>query len=132
MTSPQRMLIVRYGSGKLVQSYDMPAGATSWKQNRYVLHRSDCLSFTFRMLKGGKVLFPQMSDMTECFDDIMNEFIETKETGMMQELKYDHAPNKADDYLHALTFALVSAYSAVGDKMLIGPSSSAHDLTSTN
>lgn len=132
MTSPKRMLIVRYGAGKLVQYFDMPAGATSWKQNRYVLHRSDCLSFTFRMLKAGKVLFPQLSDMQECFEDILAETIEARDTGLVQELKYDHAENRPDDYLHALTFALVSAYSALGDKMLIGPSSTAVELTTTD
>jgi hypothetical protein len=128
LTSPTRTLIVRYGNGKLIQSYDMPHGAVNWKQNRYVLHRSDCLSFTFRMLKGKKVIFPKWMDMEKCMEDILAEFIEVKEGHLVQELLYSHAPNRPDDFLHALTFALVSAYSAIGDPMLKGPSTSASTI----
>lgn len=131
LTSPTRTLIARYGNGKLIQSFDMPQGAINWKQNRYILHRSDCLSFTFRMLKGKKVIFPSWMDMDKCMEDILAEFIEVKEGGtktkiggLTQELMYSHAPNRPDDFLHALTFALVTAYSAIGDPMLKGPSSS--------
>lgn len=134
-TDPTRMLIVRYSNGKLVQYYDMPKGGPDWKSNRYVLHRSDCLSFTFRMLKGGKIRFPQWSEMEKCMEDILAEFIEVKEGGtrtkvggLTQELMYSHAPNRPDDFLHALTFAIVAAYSSIGDPMLKGPSSSSTDI----
>lgn len=129
MTSPQRSLIVRYGNGKLVQTYDMPKGAPNWKANRYILHRSDCLSFTFRMLQGGKILFPKWSEMERAMEDILAEFIEVKDGALNQELLYSHAPHKADDFLHALTFALVAAYSSIGDPSLVGPSSTAHELS---
>lgn len=139
MTSPMRILITRYGNGKLVQSYDMPKGAPDWRANRYILHRSDCLSFTFRMLKGGKVLFPQYSEMEKAMEDILAEFIEVKDSvgkgragAMNPELMYSHAPHKPDDFLHALTFALVAAYSAIGDPGLVGPSSSAQELTKSD
>jgi hypothetical protein len=131
LTSPRRMLIVRYTNGKLVQAYDYPKGAHDWSQNRYLLHRSDCLSFTFRMLKSGKILFPEYTEgsmVSKCMDDILSEFIEVKEGGLVQELMYSHAPNKPDDFLHALTFALVSAYSSIGDPILNGPSSTASDV----
>lgn len=130
ITSPQRALLVRYGNGKLVQSYDMPKGAPNWKANRYVLHRSDCLSFTFRMLQGGKILFPQWSEMDKAMEDILAEFIEVKDKpgALNAELMYSHAPHKPDDFLHALTFAIVAAYSAIGDPSLTGPSSSAREL----
>jgi hypothetical protein len=124
LTNPSRILIVRYGNGKLVQSYDLPKGAPDWKSARWVLHRSDCLSFTFRMLKGGKILFPAYSEMEKCMDDILSEFIEVKEGALVKELMYSHSPTKADDYLHALTFALITAYTAIGDPQLKGPSSS--------
>lgn len=132
LTEPMRMLIVRYGAGKLVQNYEMPKGANDWRLNRYVLHRSDTLSFTFRMLKGGKVKFPQWADMETCFEDILNEFIEVHEGRLVQELVYSHAPNRADDFLHALNFALVTAYSAIGDPILRGNSSSALTLTDSD
>lgn len=129
-TSPTRSLLVRYGNGKLVTSYDMPKGAPNWKANRYVLHRSDCLSFTFRMLQGGKILFPQWSEMERAMEDILAEFIEAKDGALNQELIYSHSPTKPDDFLHALTFAVVAAYEAIGDPALKGPSSSAHELSS--
>jgi hypothetical protein len=131
LTHPSRMLIVRYGNGKLVQAMDYPKGAPDWKTNRFVLHRSDCLSFTFRMLKGKKVLFPKYSEIEQCMEDILAEFIEVKDgtkgdgKGVMNHtLSYSHSPSRADDFLHALTFALVTAYVAVGDPQLKGPSSS--------
>lgn len=124
LTDPSRMLIVRYGSGKLVQEYQLPKGAPDWKSARFVLHRSDCLSFTFRMLKEGKILFPDYGEMEQAFNDILNEFIETKLGALNKELVYSHAPTAPDDFLHALTFALVTAYTAIGDPQLRGPSSS--------
>ncbi len=132
LVTPQRILIARYGHGKVVQYYDMPRGAQSWKENRYVLHRSDCLSFTFRMLKGGKILFPDYGEMKTALGDILNEFIEVKENALVQELMYRHDPTKPDDFLHALTYAVVAAYTAVGDPLLAGPSSSALELTNTD
>lgn len=128
LTDPMRILIARYGNGKLVQAYDMPHNAPDWKSNRYVLHRSDCISFTFRMLKQKKILFPQWEDVQEGMADILSEFIEVKDIGMNQQLMYSHAPTRPDDFLHALTFALVPAYTAIDDPMLVGPSSAA-DLT---
>lgn len=120
-TAQDRILMVRYTNGKLVQAYDMPTGAPDWKSNRYLLHRSDCLSFTIRMLKAGKVLFPAKEDVNQCFEDILSEFIETKESNLVAELIYSHPPLKPDDFLHALTFALVAAYTSMGDPMLVGP-----------
>lgn len=131
LTSPTRILIARYGNGKLVQSYDMPKGAPDWKANRYVLHRSDCLSFTFRLLKGGKILFPHWPEMEKAMEDVLAEFIEVKDKpGVLNhEISYSHAPHRADDFLHALTFAVVTAYSAIGDPSLTGTSSTASELT---
>ena len=132
LTSPTRILMARYGNGKLVQSYDMPKGAPNWKANRYVLHRSDCLSFTFRLLKGGKILFPEWPEMATAMEDILAEFIESKEGALNTELVYSHAPHKPDDFLHALTFAVVAGYSSIGDPCLVGPSSTAHELLSND
>jgi hypothetical protein len=129
LTSPTRILIARYGNGKLVQHYDMPKGAPDWKSNRYVLHRSDCLSFTFRLLKAGKILFPAWEEMDKAMEDILAEFIEVKDGTLNQEIIYSHPPHRADDFLHALTFAVVTAYSAIGDPQLVGPSSTAPELS---
>lgn len=129
MTSPQRCMLARYGDGKLIQAYDMPHGAVSPKENRYLLHKSDCISFTFRLLKGGKILFPDWMEMKEAMQDILNEFIEVEENALVQKLRYRHDPLKPDDFLHALTFAVVAAYTSINDPLLTGPSSSAIELT---
>ena len=128
-TSPNRILMVRYADGKLIHDYEIPSGSVGWQQNRFVLHRSDCISFTIRMLKGGKILLPDYPEMREAIQDILNEFIEVKDTGLIQKLNYRHDPTKPDDFLHALTYAVVSAYIAMNDPMLAGPSSSANELT---
>lgn len=131
-TAANRMLIARYGNGKLVQTFDMPKGATNWRENRYILHRSDCFSFVFRLLKEGKILFPAWEQMERQMHDILNEFIEAKDGNLGVELIYSHPPQKPDDFLHALLYAVVCAYSAVGDRNLIGPSSTAHYASFAN
>ena len=133
-TSPMRCLLARYGDGKLIQSYDMPHGAHNPKENRYVLHKSDCLGFTFRMLKGGKILFPEWLEMKVGMQDILNEFIEVddgtkKQTALVHRIRYRHDPLKPDDFLHALTFAIVAAFTAINDPLLNGASSSYSELT---
>jgi hypothetical protein len=110
----------------------MPNGAQHPKENRYLLHKSDCISFIFRMLKGGKILFPDWLDMKEPMQDILNEFIEVEENTLTQKLRYRHDPLKPDDFLHALTFAVVAAFTAVNDPLLQGPSSDASILSPTD
>lgn len=128
-TGPMRCMLARYADGKLIQQYEMPNGAGDPKQNRFVLHKSDCFGFVFRMLKGGKILFPDYSEMKVAMQDILNEFIEVDDKDLRQVYRYRHDPLKPDDFLHALTYAVVSAYVAVNDPMLTGPSSSAYELT---
>lgn len=128
-TSPKRTTLVRYENGKLIQRYFIPPGAKDWRQNRYCLHRSDTLSFVFRMLKAGKILFPDWGESKEVLKDILNEFIEVKDNGLVQELAYRHAPSQPDDFLHALNFATITAYSSIGDKILHGPSTTAMEIS---
>ena len=136
MTSPQRSFLVRYGNGKLVQYYDMPSGAQDWKANRYVLHRSDCMSLIFRLLKSGKILFPDYSEMKQPMKDILAEFIEVKTdkkgTTLNNELMYGHKPTVPDDFLHALLFAVVGAYIASNDPFMHGPSTSGFESDGIN
>lgn len=129
LTHPSRILIARYGEGKLVTDWQMPKMAPDWKSGRFVMHRSDCLSFTFRMLKGGKILFPQWSEMERCMEDILSEFIEVQQGPLVRKIMYGHSPTNPDDFLHALTFALVHAYHSVGDPQLKGPSTNSDATT---
>jgi hypothetical protein len=123
LTSPQRSQMAAYRRSKVIQYFD--AGAYDWRQNRWVLHRSDVISLVIRQLKTGKIVFPQWNDVSEYMQDILNVFIEVRDGLFGQELIYDHHPKQPDDALHSLVFAVCAAYMAVGDAGLIGPSSSA-------
>lgn len=123
LTSPARSQLVRYEHGKVIQRFDMPNNAWDWRQNRWILHRSDTLSFTIKLLREGKIVFPQWDDMSEMMQDILNVFIEVKDGLYRQELFYRHAPNQPDDFLHALNWAVCQAYVMAGDSVLNGPSS---------
>jgi hypothetical protein len=107
----------------MIQHFE--AGTYDWRQNRWVLHRSDVISLVIRQLKAGKILFPQWSDMSDYMQDILNVFIEVRDGLYGQELFYDHHPKQPDDAMHSLVFAICAAYMAIGDAGLIGPSSSA-------
>ena len=100
-------------------------GAYDWRQNRWVLHRSDVISLVIRQLKAGKILFPQWGDVAEYMQDLLNVFIEVRDGMYGQELIYDHHPKQPDDAMHSLVFSMCGAYMAIGDAGLIGPSSTA-------
>lgn len=123
LTSPQRSQMAAYRRTKMIQHFE--PGVYDWRQNRWVLHRSDVISLVIRQIKAGKILFPQWEDVSEYMQDILNIFIEVRDGLYGQELIYDHHPKQPDDAMHSLVFAVCAAYQAVGDAGLIGPSSSA-------
>jgi hypothetical protein len=123
LTSPQRGQLAAYRRTKTIQHFE--PGEYDWRQNRWVLHRSDVISLVIRQLKAGKILFPQWSEMQEYMQDILNVFIEVKDGLYGQELIYDHHPKQPDDALHSLVFSVCAAYQAMGDTSLLGPSSTA-------
>jgi hypothetical protein len=123
LTSPQRSQLAAYRRTKMIQHFE--PGVYDWRQNRWVLHRSDVISLVMRQLKAGNILFPQWTDVNEYMQDILNIFIEVKDGLFGQELIYDHHPKQPDDAMHSLVFAACAAYMAVGDAGLLGPSSTA-------
>ena len=125
LTSPTRTQLVRYeASTKFIQKYDTPNGAIDWRQSRWVLHRSDTMTFTFNLLKEGRILFPQWEDCSEEMMDILNIYIDVREgVHGRQDLFYMHKPSKPDDFFHALNWAVCQAFVAAGDPVLNGPSS---------
>lgn len=125
MTSWQRTQLVRYEDTMLVQQYRVPPQAVHPSQNRWCLHRSDTMSFTFELLKKDKILFPQWEQAYECLSDILNVFIEVKEGVLRQELVYRHPAKKPDDFFHALNFAACQAHMLANNSLLNGPSSNA-------
>ena len=125
MTSWQKTQLVRYEDGLLIQQYKTPANSMHPSQNRWCLHRSDTMTFTFDMLKKEKVLFCNWEQISECLGDILNVFIEVKEGVLRQELVYRHPATKPDDFFHALNFALCQAHLLAGNPMLSAPSSTA-------
>ena len=123
LTNNNGSQLAAYRRTKMIQHFE--AGTYDWRQNRWVLHRSDVISLVIRQLKAGKILFPQWSDMSDYMQDILNVFIEVRDGLYGQELFYDHHPKQPDDAMHSLVFAICAAYMAIGDAGLIGPSSSA-------
>jgi hypothetical protein len=125
LTSTSRSQLATYRRTKTIQHFE--PGVYDWRQNRWVLHRSDVISLVIRQLRAGKILFPQWSDVSEYMQDLLNIFIEVRDGLYGQELIYDHHPKQPDDAMHSLVFALCAAYLATGDAGLVGPSSSARE-----
>lgn len=123
LTSNRGSQLATYRRTKMIQHFE--AGAYDWRQNRWVLHRSDVISLVIRQLKAGKILFPQWNDVAEYMQDILNIFIEVRDGMYGQELFYDHHPKQPDDAMHSLVFSVCGAYMTIGDAGLIGPSSTA-------
>lgn len=123
---PKRGQLVRYENGKKVQRFDAPRG-TDWRAWRWVLHRSDTLTFTLKSIKDGRILFPAWEDCSEGLRDILNVFIEVKELALRQEIYYRHKPDEPDDALHAINWALCLALSSVNHPILSGQSSTSDD-----
>jgi hypothetical protein len=126
LTSPTRSQLAAYRRSKVIQYFDQ--GQYDWRQNRWVLHRSDVISLVIRQLKAGKILFPAWEDVSEYMQDLMNVYIEVRDGMYGQEMFYGHKDSQPDDAMHSLVYAMCSAYMAIGDVSLIGPSTSAREL----
>jgi hypothetical protein len=123
LTSPSRSQLATYRRSKVIQHFE--PGQYDWRQNRWVLHRSDVISLVIRQIKAGKILFPQWDDVAEYMQDLMNIFVEVRDGMFGQELIYDHHPKQPDDAMHSLLFSVCAAYLAAGDACLLGPSTTA-------
>jgi hypothetical protein len=121
---PTQCQLVRYEHGKTIERYDWTPGS-DWRTARWCLHRSDVLSWVFRMIKQKKIVFPQWADTSIFLQDLLNVHIELKEGQYRQEMFYRHEPDFPDDFLHAIAFASATAFCAMGSSMLSGASSSA-------
>jgi hypothetical protein len=121
LTDTSRSQLAAYRRTKMIQHFE--PGTYDWRQNRWVLHRSDVISLVIRQLKAGKILFPQWEDVSEYMQDILNVYIEVKDGLYGQELIYDHHPKQPDDAIHSLVFAVCAGYMVIGDAGLVGPSS---------
>jgi hypothetical protein len=123
-TSLDKTQLVRYTADKFIQHYDKYANAIDVTQNRWCLHRSDTLTFTYNLLNDSKILFPRWEESSECLSDILNVYIELREGTLRREILYRHSPDKPDDFMHALNFAVVQAHTACGNPLLFRSSSS--------
>lgn len=126
LTSPSRSQLAAYRRAKVIQYYD--EGDYDWRQNRWILHRSDVISLIIRQIKAGKIHFPAWEDISDYMQDLLNIYIEVKDGLYGQEMFYTHNDNQPDDAMHSLVYAACSAYMAVGDVGLLGASSSAREL----
>ena len=125
LTSPKRSQLAAYRRSKVIQYQDL--GDYDWRQNRWVLHRSDVISLIIRQIKAGRILFPDWKDVSDYMQDILNIYVEVKDGLYGQEMFYGHKDEQPDDALHSLVFAACAAYQAAGDVCLQGASSTARD-----
>jgi hypothetical protein len=123
LTGDNRSQLAAYRRTKMIQHFE--PGVYDWRQNRWVLHRSDVISLIIRKIKEGKILFPCWEDVSEYMQDLLNVYMEVRDGLYGQELIYDHHPKQPDDAMHSLVYAVCSAYMLIGDISLTGPSSSA-------
>lgn len=123
-TSLDKTQLVRYTADKYIQHYEQLKNAMDVTQNRWCLHRSDTLTFTYNLLNDGKILFPRWEESGDCLKDILNIYVELREGTLRREILYRHSPNNPDDFMHALNFAVVQAHVASGNPLLFRSSSS--------
>jgi hypothetical protein len=125
LTSPTRSQLATYRRSKVIQHYD--EGQYDWRQNRWVLHRTDVISLVIRQLKAGKILFPNWEEVSDYMQDILNVYVEVRDGMFGQDMFYGHKDSQPDDAIHSLLFAVCAAYMAVGDISLQGASSSSRE-----
>jgi hypothetical protein len=125
LTSPTRSQLATYRRSKVIQHYD--EGQYDWRQNRWVLHRTDVISLIIRQLKAGKILFPNWEEVSDYMQDILNVYVEVRDGMFGQDMFYGHKDSQPDDAIHSLLFAVCAAYMAVGDISLQGASSSSRE-----
>jgi hypothetical protein len=126
LTSPTRSQLATYRRSKVIQYYDQ--GEYDWRQNRWVLHRTDVIALVIRQLKAGKILFPRWEQVSDYMQDILNVYVDVRDGMNGQEMFYNHKDGQPDDAMHSLLFAVCAAYMAVGDISLQGASSSVKEL----
>lgn len=118
LTSWDKTQLVRYDAGKLMQHYDVPTDSVHRAQNRWCLHRSDTMTFVYDLLKKGQILFPRWEDSSEALNDILNVYVEVRQSAVRRELFYRHPATRPDDFFHALNFAACQAHLLGGDPLL--------------
>lgn len=119
--------LAQYANIPMIQNYKVSSSGR-WQDARIQLHKSDCFSLVFRLLKHKKILFPRYEEVQEGFNDILNEFIETSNVGLNQRLIYTHPDTAPDDYLHSLCYVVMQLLISTDDPRVQGPSTSNTDM----
>ena len=122
-TNAKRGQLIQYARIATKHNYKASPD-NAWQNSRMQLHKSDCMSLIFRLLKHKQILFPQYEEMKEGIQDILNEYIESSEVGLVQQLIYSHKPDAPDDWLHGLVYCVTQLLIASRDKRIQGFSSS--------
>ncbi|MEM0369715.1 MAG: phage terminase large subunit family protein [Pyrobaculum sp.] len=74
---------------------------------KFIVSRTDSITNLFLRIKERKVEFPKASTWQAYMEDFLNVFVDYNErTGR---IFYNKEPNKSDDFVHALNFALIAA-----------------------
>lgn len=80
---------------------------------KFIVSRTDSLTNLFLRIKEGKVEFPRAATWQPYMEDFLNVFVDYNDkTGRIY---YNKEPNKSDDFVHALNFALLAALIDAGE-----------------
>jgi len=106
-----RLMEFRYVSQARKVAYDE-------QRQSFNLNRTLVLADVFRWIQGGRYVFPKWTetvrfarDILAVFEDVGNRF--------NREVRYDHPPERPDDWLHSLNYASLACryyYNQLGDK----------------
>lgn len=82
--------------------------AYKWDGYKYKVNRTQSMSEMFNMLKKDKVKFPSNNEFASFLTDIMNIYIDYRESATRSTMFYNHAPDKPDDFAHVLNLMLIA------------------------
>ena len=84
---------------------------------RYTVDRTTALELMFMAIKYGRVHFPPEAEFKTYTDDLLALY-ETVSDSDIQRRYFDRNPNHADDFAHALCFAMMTAMRSMNVSML--------------
>lgn len=107
---PHRALQVQYSGAQATT-----AAPFRWnKRDRFMADRTTMIDHYMMFLKRQGVIFPNVKQMYQALQDILNEYEEVTNTGRKV---WRHAPSQPDDALHAQIFGWMAAKHATMDPM---------------
>lgn len=79
-----------------------------WDGTKYKVNRTHSLSELFNAIKKNKIKFPNSAEFQTFLNDILNIFIDYRESKTQTVMFYNHSPDKPDDFAHALNLMYIA------------------------